>query len=69
MKNRIASLVSFSEYHNMNKNRRSELVKAIQESKTEISKTGAAYRDPKTIVYSSRAQEQLKVISKLKVNK
>ena len=53
----------------MNKNRRSELVKAIQESKTEISKTGAAYRDPKTIVYSSRAQEQLKVISKLKVNK
>jgi hypothetical protein len=50
----------------MNKNRKSELIKAIQESKTEISKTGAAYRDPKSIVYSSRAQEQLKTIAKIK---
>lgn len=69
MKKVIVKVVSSSVYQIMNKNKRSELVKAIQESKTEISKTGAAYRDPKTIVYSRRAQEQLNIITKLKVNK
>ena len=54
--------------YNMN-NRISDIVNAIQKSNTEISKTGAAYRDPMTIVYSKRAQEQLNIISKLKVKR
>lgn len=44
-------------------NTRSQAVAMLSNSGVVVSKTGGAYRDPASIIRSSRAQDQLKAIS------
>jgi hypothetical protein len=47
-------------------NDRSQAVAMLANSGVIVSKTGGAYRDPASIIRSSRAQEQLKAISAIR---
>ncbi|MDO8907277.1 MAG: hypothetical protein Q7W55_02125 [Pseudohongiella sp.] len=44
-------------------NNRSQAAAMLADSGVVVSKTGGAYRDPASIIRSSRAQEQLKAIA------